>query len=151
MPKACGICNSPTLVIVDLKAEKEEDRTIYAGYVDKTYYRTIGISSSGTMYAVIKKERKKNTQNVLVINNRIKNKKRTFEIPDDFIVSHLMFNKQGTQVIAYARDYRHEPMRKNYLIFEFKKDYGQFIVDSKHEKNLLLAYFNRCGVCKKYG
>ncbi len=69
---------------------------------------------------------------------------------NDFIVSHLMFNQQGNQVIAYARDYRCEPMQKKYMLFDLKqKDTNeQVIAQDKDAKNGLLDYFKHYRVCK---
>ena len=164
-PGACGICESPVLVIVDLEKEQEENKIIFSNTLITQYYRTIGLSSSGDMYAAIKKKIKneeirtashRDYQDFLVIHDRIKNRKCNFEIPDDFIVSHLMFNKQGTCVIAHARDYRCDPMQKNYVLFNLKKnidtkndiDKELVIEEKKNEKNKLLDYFRHYGVCK---
>jgi hypothetical protein len=138
--------------------------------LDKRLYRTIALSSSGNMYATIKKEIKnqdvamtshKDYEDVLVIYNRVKNKERIFKIPDSFYVSHLMFNKQGTSVIAHARDFRCDPAQaeylENHMLFDIKtyddKEKNdankKVIVENKDEKNFLLDYFRNYTVCNK--
>jgi hypothetical protein len=158
-PLTCTMCKDRRLLIVDLQEKEKDERIMYAGYVDKTCYRTIALSLSGSLYAVIKKEIKnretsmpscKDYQDILVVGDRIKVKECKFEIPDDFLVSHLMFNQQGTQVIAYARDYRSEPMQKKYMLFDLKqKDPNeQMVAQDKDAKNGLLDYFKHYRVCK---
>jgi len=160
----CGTCKAPQLVIIDLQ-EKEEDKTIYAGYLDKKCYRAVGLSTSGTLLAEIKKERKhddigislhRNYRDVLVISDIVGERERSCDIPDKVEISNLMFNKQETHIIAYAKDYRCEPMQKIYLMFDLKdndvaekSDAGkELIKENKDEKNWLLDYFKYYRVCK---
>jgi hypothetical protein len=158
-PYVCNKCISPQFIIVDLNPEKEEDRTLFAGFLKRRYYRTIGISCSGNMYAAIKidiknkeiaMESRREYQDVMVIRDIKNNRKRNFEIPDDFIVSRLMFNKQGTCVIAYTCDDCCASMQKKYLLFDLKNDVDKTIIveEKKNEQNWLLDYFRHNRVCQ---
>jgi hypothetical protein len=169
-PGLCTNCMAPTVVAVDIEAQTEDNKILFVATLDARFYRTIALSSSGNMYATIKKEIKnqdvgmpshKDYEDVLVIYNRVKNKERTFKIPDGFYVSHLMFNKQGTSVIAHARDFRCDPAQagylENHMLFDIKtyddKEKNdankKVIVENKDEKNFLLDYFRNYTVCNK--
>jgi hypothetical protein len=165
-PQTCDTCKAPQLVIIDLQAKREEDRTLYAGSLDRKCYRTVGLSTSGTLLAEIKKERKNDVMrisshrdhyDVLVISDIVGERERSCNIPDDVHVSHLMFNKQETHIIAYARDYRREPMEKTYFMFDLKDNQvneksnveKEFIIQNKGEKNRLLDYFKYYQICKQ--
>jgi len=162
----CTMCRAPTLVIADLEEKQQDDRILFVGTVDTRYYRTIGLSSSANMYAVIRKERKneamvtmashRDYKDILVVYNRTKKQECTFDIPDDFYVSCLMFNKQGTCVIAYAHDFSCKPMQKNYRLFDLKNvdkkenDADEkAVVENKDAKNRLLDYFRHYRICKE--
>jgi hypothetical protein len=162
----CDTCKPSRLIIVDLQ-QPEEEKVLYVGHFDKNCHRAIGLSSSGEMFVVIKKEDKKD---VLMV-NKIIEKSDIYKmsedsrdlclmkvveqysvsvIPEGFIVSRLMFNKQGSQVIGYGKDNRSEPIQQNYMLFNLKKCADEkAIVENKSEKNYLLDYFKHYRVCKE--
>jgi len=165
-PHVCNSCVAPKLIIVDLNAEKEEDKILSLGTLYTRYYRTLGISCSGNMYAVIKRDTKnkeismdssREYQDLVVIHDIKNGRERTFEIPDAFIVSQLMFNKQNSCVIAYAHDFCCKEMQKNYLLFDLKMhpdktnnvDIEIVVEEKKDKKNQLLDYFRHHGVCRE--
>ena len=162
--RLCNICRAPELVIVDLDQKKDDEKVLFAGTLAKNHYRTIALSASGNMYAGIKKQKRNEVKeqevmisshrdvcyDLLVVRDIKKKKERTFEIPEHVTISHLMFNKQCTQVIAHARDYRYVPMQRNYTIFNLQDNVDQKVVEQVNKSNRLLNYFNHYGVCKKY-
>lgn len=152
----CLICKTSQLLIVDLQ-EKEEDKIIHFEQFDKRCYRTIAVSSSGSLFAVIIKQMKNEEictpsypdQDILILKDRNKNKNRTFEITDGFMVKRLMFNKQGTTVIAHGNDYSCQPVKEKHVFFNLKNNVDkEIVIKNKDEKNRLLDYFRHNCVCK---
>ncbi len=176
----CTSCRASTLIIVDLQ-QPEEDKVIHVGHFDNGHRCAIGLSLTGTMFAMIKKNKDKeedcigsywDRQDVLMIHKIIEKsdaykmsedsmesrlvkvvENYTCKVPDDFTVARLMFNKQGTHIIAYGQDYRCEPTRENYLLFHLKNLDKEVIIEEKKEekkdKNVLLDYFRHYCVCNK--
>lgn len=159
-PFVCDNCTNSKLIVVDLTIEQEEDKIIFSEYLSTQYYRALGISCSGNMHAIIKRDKKNKEEasmashrdyhDVLVLHDRINQRERNFEIPDGFYVSHLMFNKQNSFVIAYARDFRCGEMQKNYLLFDLKVYADTEIAkENKDANNRLLDYLRHYRVCKE--
>lgn len=155
----CGFCEVPNLIIVDLKKDKQEDKMIYSGKLAREWYCGLGLSTSGTMIAVIKKQQIDGDNCYIhVYRDCLAIKKmageedkefkevKKFDILDGFVPNRLAFNKQNTHVIVYGQ-YK-SPSDKDYIIFSLKDLY----VDKKpiaiNETNPLLNYFGHKRVCK---
>ena len=155
----CGFCEAPNLIIVDLKKDKEEEKTVYKGKLLKEHYCAFGLSTSGTIIAVIKKQQvdgencfAQKYKDFLTIQKMVGKEEKKFEevkkfnIPDCFIPQRLAFNKQNTHVIMYGQD--KSPSVRKYIIFPLK----ELHVDEKpiaiNETNPLLSYFGHKCVCK---
>lgn len=165
----CPTCNPSKVMIIDITKENKEEKIMYNGALTEENYCPLGLSTSGNMIAVIKRQETVSNNNchmqcyydVLTIQKMVNKEEekefkeiKRFAIPEGFTAQQLDFNKQNSHLIMHGHNRKKffKPKNISFSLQDFTlkdKITGKEKPIFVSEDNELFNYFKYKGVCKE--